>query len=138
VADVPTANPDQLSDAGRDFLRERHLATFTSLRADGTPHVTPVGFTWDESRLLARVITSGTSRKARHAAAGGPVVLCQVAGRRWLALEGTARVASDPASVADAVARYSIRYRVPRVNPARVAIEVTVSRLMGSAEFFAS
>ena len=95
MADVPTANPDQLSDAGRDFLRERHLATFTSLRADGTPHVTPVGFTWDESRLLARVITSGTSRKARHAAAGGPVVLCQVAGRRWLALEGTARVASD-------------------------------------------
>ena len=30
-----------------DFLTERHLATLTTLRRDGTPHVVPVGFTYD-------------------------------------------------------------------------------------------
>jgi PPOX class probable F420-dependent enzyme len=127
-----------LSAEGLAFLSDRHLATFTSLRPGGSPHVTPVGFTWDAEHGLARVITSGTSRKARNAAFGGPVVLCQLDGRRWLALEGTARVAIDPDAVADAVARYAERYRTPRENPSRVAIEVSVTRLFGSAEFFAS
>ena len=33
-----------------EFLAQRHLATLTSLRADGSPHVVPVGFTWDDER----------------------------------------------------------------------------------------
>jgi len=81
------------------------------------------------------VITSATSRKARNAASGGPVALCQVDGRRWVALEGTSRVSADPADVAEAVARYTERYRVPRVNPRRVAIEIQVTRFLGCAEF---
>jgi PPOX class probable F420-dependent enzyme len=129
------ATPAQLTAAGLQFLRERHLATFTSLRPDGSPHVTPVGFTWDIDRGVARVITTATSRKARNAASGGPVVLCQVDGRRWVALEGTSRVSADPAEVAEAVARHTERYRVPRVNPRRVAIEIEVTRFLGSAEF---
>lgn len=134
---MPAATPDHLSPAGVQFLTERHLATFTSLRPDGSPHVTPVGFTWDGATAVARVITSGHSRKARNVDAGGvTVVLCQLDGRRWLALEGTARVAADADAVADAETRYAARYRVPRVNPARVVIEVAVSRLLGSAEFF--
>ena len=52
----------------------------------------PVGFTWDTRARVARVITSGTSRKARNAAAGRRAVLCQVEGRHWLSLEGPARV----------------------------------------------
>ncbi|MFD0787578.1 pyridoxamine 5'-phosphate oxidase family protein, partial [Micromonospora azadirachtae] len=48
------------------FCRERHLATFTTLRPDGTPHVVPVGVTLDPASGLARVITSAASRKARH------------------------------------------------------------------------
>lgn len=125
--------PAQLSADALQFLRDRHLATFTSLRRDGTPHVTPVGFTWDAEHALARVICSGTSRKARNTARGGPVVLCQFDGRRWLSLEGTGRVSSDPDDVADAVARYALRYRQPRENPQRVAIEVIVTRVLGSA-----
>ncbi len=132
------SSPDRLTAAAVEFLAERHLASFTALRPDGTPHVTPVGFTWDGERGLARIITSGTSRKAGLAAAGGPVALCQVEGRRWLTLEGTGRVSADPDDVAEAVARYACRYRQPRENPARVAIEITVTRLLGSAHFFAS
>jgi F420H(2)-dependent biliverdin reductase len=121
-----------LSDIGLAFVTERHLATLTTLRPDGSPHVTPAGFTWDDTLGRAFVICSGTSRKARNVGGGGPVVLCQLDGRRWLTLEGTGRVSADPADVADAVERYAGRYRTPRVNPARVAIIVEVTRALGS------
>jgi F420H(2)-dependent biliverdin reductase len=123
-----------LSAAGLDFVTERHLATLTTLRPDGSPHVTPVGFTWDEDSEQAFVICSGTSRKARNVGAAGPTVLCQLDGRRWLTVEGTGRVTGEPAAVADAVSRYARRYRQPRVNPARVAIVIAAKRILGSPE----
>jgi len=125
------------SDPGPEllaFLTERHLATLTTLRPDGTPHVVPVGVTYDPATRTARVITSGTSAKARHVRdGGGRVAVCQVDGRRWVTLEGTAVVRDDPVAVAEAVARYAVRYRQPRENPARVAIEISVDRVLGSA-----
>ena len=124
--------PAELSAAALEFVTVRHLATLTTLRPDGSPHVVPVGFTWDPEALVARVITSGTSRKARNAAAGTRAVLCQVDGRHWLSLEGTARVLDDRPSVADAVQRYAARYRVPRENPERVVIEIAVDRVLGN------
>lgn len=117
--------------AAADFLTERHLATLTTYQADGSAHVVPVGFTWDEASGLARVITSGSSQKAANVRRDGRAVLCQVDGRRWITLEGTARVTDDPAEVAEAVARYARRYRQPRENPARVALEITVIRVLG-------
>ncbi|QLQ39037.1 pyridoxamine 5'-phosphate oxidase family protein [Micromonospora robiginosa] len=118
------------------FFADRHLATLTTLRADGTPHVVPVGVTFDPDAGLARVITSGGSAKARHVAAAGsagtPVAVCQVDGRWWLTVEGRAVVRRDPESVAEAERRYTARYRPPRPNPERVVLEITVSRLLGS------
>ena len=125
--------PLRLGTDALEFLRERHLATLTSIRPDGSPHVVPVGFTWDAERDLARVITDGSSMKARIAAAEGRVALCQVDGRRWLTLEGTSTVSDDPARVAEAVARYSERYRTPRENPHRVVIEITVRSVLASS-----
>ena len=61
------------------------------------------------------------------------MAVCQVDGRRWVTLEGTAVVRDDAASVADAVERYALRYRQPRVNPARVVIEISVDRILGNA-----
>jgi PPOX class probable F420-dependent enzyme len=125
------------SDPGPEllaFLTERHLATLTTLRPDGSPHVVPVGVTYDPATRTARVITSGTSAKVRHVRdGGGRVAVCQVDGRRWVTLEGTAQVRDDAASVAEAVERYARRYRQPRENPARVAIEISVDRLLGNA-----
>ena len=125
------------SDPGPEllaFLGERHLATLTTLRPDGSPHVVPVGVTYDAATRTARVITSGTSAKVRHVRDGQQrVAVCQVEGRRWITLEGTAVVRDDAASVADAVERYARRYRQPRVNPARVAIEISVDRILGNA-----
>jgi F420H(2)-dependent biliverdin reductase len=125
---------DHLSPPTLQFLTERHLATLTTLRPDGTPHVVPVGVTYDPTTRTARVITSGTSAKARHVRDGQPrVAVCQVDGRRWLTLEGTATVKDDAASVRDAERRYAERYKQPRENPRRVVLEISVDRILGNA-----
>ena len=56
------------------------------------------------------------------------MAICQVDGARWSTVEGTAVVRGDRPSVADAEQRYAARYRVPRPNPKRVVIEITVDR----------
>ena len=129
TADVHT--PDYL-----EFWREHHLCTLTTLRPDGTPHVVPVGVTYDPEAGIARVITNRHSRKAAHVRAAGEngaaVAVCQVHRRRWATLEGRAVVRTEPELVADAVRRYAERYqRTPRPNPDRVLIEITVTRAMG-------
>jgi hypothetical protein len=80
------------------------------------------------------VITSRDSRKARNLREGdGRVAACQVDGRRWSTIEGTAIVLDDPASVARAEEQYARRYRQPRVNPERVALRITVDRFLHSS-----
>ena len=129
-------DPRQPDAAYLSFWRERHLCTLTTLRPDGGPHVVPVGVTYDPEAGLARVITNKSSRKVAHVLAAGPdgarVAVCQVDGARWAALEGLARVRTEPERVAEAVRRYAERYeRMPSPNPARVAIEIELTAAMG-------
>ncbi len=116
------------------FVAERHLASLTLVRADGRPHVTPVGFTWDAGTGLARVITWNGSVKAKLLAADGPLraALCQVDGGRWCTLEGMATVTDDADRCAEAVARYAERYSTPKDRGAdRRALEISVDRVLG-------
>lgn len=124
-------DPHDLDPAILDFLTERHLATLTTLRADGSPHVVAVGFSYDASGATVRVITFAGSVKARNAARGGRAVVAQVDGGRWLSLEGPARLVNDRDGVAAAVAGYAARYHQPRARPDRVAIEIAVDRVLG-------
>ncbi len=110
------------------FLGERHLGTLVTLRADGSPHAVPVGFTSLAGRI--RVITAASSVKARNAARGGRASITQLDGRRWATLEGRVRVVTDAVSVAEAVAAYARRYRQPGVRPDRVVIEIEVDHVM--------
>ncbi|WP_040835781.1 PPOX class F420-dependent oxidoreductase [Nocardia brevicatena] len=123
----------ELSPAALDFVTERHLATLTTLRADGTPHVVAVGFTWDSGTGLARVITDGSSVKARNVRRSGYAAVSQVDGVRWLTLEGPATVLDDPDNVTEAERRYAERYREPRENPTRVVIAIRVRRALSSS-----
>lgn len=131
--DPMARRPDSLTADELAFLAERHLATLTTLRPDGSPHVVPVGFSYDADAGLARIITFAASRKVHHLADGGRAAVSQVDGGRWLTLEGAARITADPDDVAAAVAGYAARYRQPNERADRVAIEITVDRVLGRA-----
>jgi PPOX class probable F420-dependent enzyme len=123
----------RLSDAQLEFVAERHLATLTTLRPDGTPHVVPVAFTWDPDEGVARITTRRRTTKvanARRRADGSAprAAVCQVDGRRWLTLEGTIEVSEDPAEIAEAVRRYAVRYRPRSHDPERVVLRLVADR----------
>ncbi|MCM2391302.1 pyridoxamine 5'-phosphate oxidase family protein [Streptomyces albipurpureus] len=130
--DLSHLSPEYLA-----FWRERHLCTLTTLRADGSPHVVPVGVTYDPDEQIARVIANRHSRKIAHIlqsadTGGARVAVCQLERRRWATLEGLARVRTEPELVADAERRYAERYeRTPRPNPDRVVVEIAVNRALG-------
>ena len=125
-------DPAALPPEALAFLTERHLATLTTLRPDGSPHVVAIAFTWDDEAAVARVITSRESRKARNVGRGGTrAVVAQVDGGRWLALEGPATLVTDPEGVLEGERRYAVRYRQPQANPQRAVIEIRVDRVLG-------
>lgn len=126
-------SPADLSAADRAFLAERHLGTLSTTRRDGTLHVCAVGFTWDADAAVVRVITTDGSQKVRNVEATARAAVAQVDGSRWLSLEGPARIAREPDAVARAVELYTTRYREPRPNPHRVAIMISVARVLGRA-----
>jgi PPOX class probable F420-dependent enzyme len=123
-----------LVGAHLDFWRERHLCTVTTLRADGSPHVVPMGVVVDVEDGVAWAITSRTSQKVANLRSGVDprVAVCQVDGRRWSTIEGTAEVRDGAEDVAEAVSRYAERYRQPRENPARVALRITITNVIGN------
>ncbi|MFJ5225615.1 pyridoxamine 5'-phosphate oxidase family protein [Streptomyces sp. NPDC088400] len=58
---VRSPSPDFLA-----FWRENHLCTLTTTRPDGSPHVVPVGVTYDPVAGVARVIANKNSRKVAN------------------------------------------------------------------------
>lgn len=127
---IDPANP---GEAVLQFLADRHLATLTTLRRDGSPHVVAVGFSYTPGDQIARVITFAPSIKARNASRGGRAAVCQVDGGRWLTLEGEVSLVTDDQGVARAVEGYAARYRQPKERDDRVAIEIRVDRILGRA-----
>ncbi|MDR7114074.1 MULTISPECIES: PPOX class F420-dependent oxidoreductase [Microbacterium] len=124
----------ELSEAGIEFVRERHIGTLSTMAPWGGIHAVAVGFTLHDG--LLRIITSRDSQKVRNVRRDGTATISQVDGARWLSFQGTATVHDDPDEVALAVGLYAERYRQPRVNPLRVTIILTPSRLMGSSGLF--
>ncbi|MEU4052090.1 PPOX class F420-dependent oxidoreductase [Streptomyces olivaceus] len=124
-------------DADDDFVgfwQERRVCFLSTSRADGSPHLVPVGVTYDHASRTARVITSRGTAKVRNVTRAGRSVVAvgQVDGRRWSTLEGVATVREDAEAVRDAEARYAARYRQPRANPERVVVEIAVRRFLGT------
>ena len=130
-------DPHDLPEPVLTFLTDRHLATLTTLRGNGSPHVVPVGFTFDRAATLVRVITSDGSVKVRNAERPRPdgrpgrAAVCQLEGRHWLTLEGPCRISRVREDVTDAEHRYAQRYRIPRVNPRRVVLLIAVDTVLG-------
>ena len=122
-----------ITDEMLAFLSEYHLASLTTLRKDGSPHVVPVGFSYDPAMHVVRIITFPSSVKYKNALRGGRAVVSQVDGGRWLSLEGIVTAVTEPTRVALAVDGYAARYRQPKEREDRVAIEIAVDRVLGRA-----
>ena len=132
---MATIDPASPGDDVLAFLSEYHLATLTIVKADGTPHVTAVGFTYEPETQLARVITWEDSWKAKHVARleRAQAAICTVDGGRWLTFSGTATVTSEAEAIAVGVQRYADRYRQPKERDDRVVIELAVDKIVGRA-----
>lgn len=126
---------EHLDESVLTFLTERHLATLTTLRIDGSPHVVAVGFSYDAEARVARIITWSSSQKALNAGrmqtAGQRAAVCQVDGGRWLSLEGPVRLVTDPADVRPGVDGYAQRYQQPKDREDRAVVEIDVDRILG-------
>ena len=92
-----------------ELLGEPIISIVTTLRADGTPHMTPV---WHLVEGGAVVIAVGRETvKARNVRSNPAVALCVAADespQRWLLLNGTARVSEE--GVAELVRAVSAHY----------------------------
>jgi PPOX class probable F420-dependent enzyme len=123
--------PSGLTPAMLEFLAERHLSTLTTLRADGSPHVVPVGFTYDPESQRVRIVTRAHSQKARNAERGSVGLVCQVDGGRWLTLEGTCSLHTDEASATATGLAYERRYHHPPRRPGWASLEIQITRCFG-------
>jgi PPOX class probable F420-dependent enzyme len=114
------------------FLTERHLATLTTLNADGTPHVVPVAYSYVPHESSLRIVATAGSVKVRNSRRGCPGVLCFVDGGRWMSLHGRMNVRDDDDRVADTLARYTERYGPPHgALSDRVSLELNVEFARG-------
>jgi hypothetical protein len=124
-------DPAELNESMLEFLTAKHLATLTTLRPDGTPHVVPVGFTYVASERRIRIVTRSHSRKARNASAGSTGLVCQFDGGRWLTLQGQCELHTDEASTIRCGELYEARYGHPPRRPGWASLEIIVDRCFG-------
>ena len=120
-----------LTEDGRRFMSEYHLATLSTMGPSGGIHVVAVGFTFVDG--IVRIITSDGSQKVRNIERDPRATVAQLSGPQWLSIAGLGAIERDADAVAYAVELYAARYRRPRVNPRRVVIRITPDRALGSA-----
>lgn len=120
-----------LTDEGRRFISDYHLATLSTIGPGGRIHVVAVGYTFIDG--VVRIITSDGSQKVRNVERDARATVAQVSGRQWLSIAGDAVIERAVDDVALAERLYAARYRPPRVNPRRVVIRVTPTNVLGSA-----
>jgi PPOX class probable F420-dependent enzyme len=120
-----------LTDDGRRFVSDYHLATLSTMGPSGGIHVVAVGFTFVDG--IVRIITSDASQKVRNIERDARATVAQLSGPQWLSIAGSAVIQRDADAVEHAVRLYAGRYRQPRVNPRRVVITITPEKVLGSA-----
>ena len=128
------ASIDSLTDDGRRFISDYHLATLSTIGRNGAIHVVAVGYTVHEG--IVRIITSDGSQKVRNIERDARATVAQVSGPKWLSIAGAAVIERDLVAVDRAVALYAQRYRQPSANPRRVVIRLRPDHVMGSAGLF--
>ena len=122
------------------YLAGPHVAHFASIREDGSPHVSPVWYQWEDGKVI--VVSGDAAVKTRNVRRN-PKVALSVATDEWpyqyVILEGDATVRND--NLKDAVRRIFSRYEgeergeqdaadLAEGDQKLVAIEIDVNRVM--------
>ncbi|WP_411700996.1 pyridoxamine 5'-phosphate oxidase family protein [Conyzicola sp.] len=120
----------ELTDAGLEFVSDRHLAMLSTMARDGAIHQIAVGFTLHDG--VVRIITGDGTQKVRNIERDARATVGQVDGRRWISFVGNAVIERDRADITLAENLYAARYRQPQPNPKRVVIRIDVDRVLAS------
>ena len=120
----------QLTDAGLQFVADRHLAMLSTMATDGAIHSIAVGFTLHDG--VVRIITSDGTQKVRNIERDGRATVGQVDGARWISFVGNAVIERGRDEITLAENLYGARYRQPQPNPKRVVIRIDVDRVLAS------
>lgn len=133
---MPRLTPPEI-DA---YLAGPHVAHFASIRPDGTPHISPVWYQWDDGKVT--VVSGDAAVKTRNVRCN-PEVALSVATDEWpyqyVILEGSATVRTD--NLKDAVRAIFSRYEgaergeqdaneLTAGDQKLVAIEINVRRIL--------
>ena len=121
----------ELTDAGLQFVADRHLAMLSTMARDGAIHSIAVGFTLHDG--VVRIITGDGTQKVRNIERDGRATVGQVDGARWISFVGNAVIERDRDAITLAENLYAGRYRQPQPNPKRVVIRIDVDRVLGSS-----
>jgi PPOX class probable F420-dependent enzyme len=133
---MPRLNPQEI-DA---YLAGPHVAHFASIRPDGTPHVSPVWYQWEDGKIT---VVSGDSAVKTRNVRKNPKVAISVATDEWpyqyVILEGDATIESENLreTVRSIFSRYEGAERgeqdaneLIESDQALVAIVISVNRVM--------
>ena len=94
------------------FVAEQHWGVIVTVKPDGRPHVSNVGYAYDPDQQLFRVSVTDSRAKTRNLRAD-PRVTLHVASKdfwTWVAVEGTADLTAVAADPNDATVEELITY----------------------------
>jgi general stress protein 26 len=124
---------DNLPDSIEDFLSTRAFGALNSIDDTENIHTAVVGFHFDMTKNTIRIISQKNSKKVKNITQNNNVSLSQIRENKWLSFIGTATIKYDEESIKHATDAYTVRYEKPSENPDRVAIEISVKKILGNA-----
>jgi len=97
-----------LSRKGLDFVMGKHFAALSTIHRDGSPHTTPIWYTYDDGKFI--VNTSLDRVKVKNVMRDDRVALLVHEGYSYLLIEGRARIAKERDPLKD-IERLAVRYQ---------------------------
>ena len=124
---------DNLPDSIEDFLSTRAFGELNSIDETNNIHTAVVGFHFNMIDNKIRIISQKNSKKVKNIKQNDHVSISQIRENKWLSFIGTATIKYDEESIKQAMDAYTLRYEKPSENPNRVAIEISVKKILGNA-----
>jgi PPOX class probable F420-dependent enzyme len=97
-----------LTQAARDFLNEKHFAALATINKDGTPQQTVVWYELQGDRIMMN--TAVGRLKERNLKRDPRISVCIVDGYKYVAVRGRVELDYDPARALADITALAVRY----------------------------